>query len=347
MRDHLSTTSTKTDWNGLADRSGNMSLLPWDLMQLPNYNSALQVDVEYADRLESRTFWRRYVARNLPCLVKGAVSQWPAFHQWADPEYLQSKVGDIEVVGHCYPRLEAFGLRSKGHDVAATQLNRDRQLGAHRVKEWLPRLRNADLEMLFIELRPACAAARILENDLGAAGGRFPFLPVPPRPRFGLYSGWAAMLYKNSYSDWHFHPATDAMMCQVVGTKDVALLPPTPLSWQQIVPVHISQGRTYDVDLAKTPAYRDLRPYHVIVEPGDGLFLPVNWWHAVQARPREFGITVPVTWDSPYRDLRQPATRHFLHVLWKSNKRRTVTVFAETVYSTLINQVRDVFAPTV
>lgn len=98
---------------------------------------------------------------------------------------------------------------------------------------------------------------------------------------------------------------------------------------------------SYDVDLEKSPAFRDVRPYHVVVEPGDGLFIPVNWWHAIQARPREFGITVPITWDSPYRDLQQPATRHFLRVLWRERKLPGAAALLMTAYGTAASLIRQ------
>jgi hypothetical protein len=79
--------------------------------------------------------------------------------------------------------------------------------------------------------------------------------------------------------------------------------------------VHQAQWKVWNVNASKAPVYRDLGPCHVIVGRRGGLFLSVNWWRAVQARPREFGITVPVIWDSPCHDLRQPAARHLLRRL--------------------------------
>lgn len=317
----------------------NDNLPPWDLMRVPNYETAPSVDIEDAERLDERTFRHRYVLQNRPCLVKRAVARWPAFRNWADPEYLIQRIGEVEVRASCSPKVEGFGLRSDDMDSVAIRTTRDSLLAAEKVRHLLPRLLTTDDEMLFIELRPADAGVRCLGDDLAVEGARFSFLPNPPRPRF-MYSGWAVMFYKNSFSDWHFHPGTDAMMCQVMGTKDVLLLPPTRLSWEQLVPVHTDQWKVYDVDTAKAPAYRDVRPYHVVVEPGDGLFLPVNWWHTVQARPREYGITVPVTWDSPYRDLRQPATRHFLRVLWNKHKPLAAAVLLVSAYGTAANLTR-------
>jgi hypothetical protein len=312
---------------------------PWDLTRVPNYDSAPTVEVEEVEELDARSFRRRYVLQNRPCLVKRAVARWPAFQRWKDLDYLLTKVGDVEIRASCCPKVEGFGLRSVQRDLIAAETTRSRLATPEKVRHLLPRIQTPGDDVLFIELRPADTQVRCLGEDLAVAGARFSFLPAPPRPRF-IYSGWAVMFYKNSYSDWHFHPGTDAMMCQILGTKDVLLLPPLQLSWNQIVPIHNDQWKVYDVDTARAPAYRELRPYHVVVEPADGLFIPVNWWHAVQARPREYGITVPVTWDSPHCDLRQPATRHFLRVLWHQRKVLAVTTLLTAACGTVANQVR-------
>jgi hypothetical protein len=312
---------------------------PWDVRRVPNYQSAPSVDVEDGERLDAATFQRRYVMQNRPCLIKNAASRWPALDRWADSDYLVSTVGDVEARASCTPKIEAFGLRSAIEERRACQMTNKALLPARTVRDWLPPLRTPDDEVLFVELGPGDERVRRLGADLAAGGERFPFLPDPPRPRFA-YGDWGAMLYKNSYSDWHYHPGAEAIMCQVLGTKDVLLLPPTRQSWDQIVPVHQTQWKVWNVDVSKAPAYRNLRPCHVVVERGDGLFLPINWWHAVQARPREFGITVPVWWDSPFRDLRQPATRHLLWRLWRRRKPLAARELLASTYGTVAKVVR-------
>jgi hypothetical protein len=312
---------------------------PWDVRRVPNYESAPTVAIEDAARLDEPTFWRRYVLRNRPVLVKRAVVGWPAFARWSDPAYVIGKIGDVAVRASCTPRIEGFGLRTAAEDAHASQLTREALLPAQPVRDLLPRIRTSDREVLFMELRPADKGVGALADDLMIDGVRFRFLPKPPRPRF-FYSGWAAMFYKNSYSDWHYHPGADAMMCQVLGTKDTLLLPPTQEAWDAIVPIHQRQWKVYDVDVATAPRYAQIHPYHVIVEPGDGLFLPLNWWHAVQARPSEFGVTVPITWDSPYRDLRQPAARLFLRRLWHRRRRLGLAELLASSYGTLASGVR-------
>jgi Cupin-like domain len=313
---------------------------PWDLAKVPNYSSAPNAVCVRAADLDEATFHRQYIEQNCPCLIKGAISGWPALTKWCAPEYLTSKIGELEVRASVTPKIEGFGLRSADRDLQARQMTLEQLLPAQQIGFLLDRLRTPDNEVLFVEIGPQPATVRSLEEDLFVDHARFTFLPHPPHPRF-IYTGWNAMFYKNSYSDWHFHPGTEAIMCQVLGTKDVLLLPPTQEAWDQIVPLHVDEWNVYGVDLSKAPRYGEVRPIRVTVEPGDGLFLPVNWWHAVQARPREFGITVPITWNSSYRDLRQPATRHFVRVLWERKKPLAAAVFFTSVYSTITNRIRE------
>src|SRR5207247_2328644 len=80
-----------------------------------------------------------------------------AFRRWADPDYVTSKIGNVEVQASCRPRMEGFGLRSPAEDEQASRMTADARLPARTVREWLPRLRTPDADMLFIELRPADA----------------------------------------------------------------------------------------------------------------------------------------------------------------------------------------------
>jgi hypothetical protein len=312
---------------------------PWDLHKIPNFQFSKRVAVVDAMDINERLFHTRYVLKNLPCLIKGAVKHWPAFQKWKNPDYILSVIGDVEVRASCEPKLEAFGLRSAELDMKVSNTTQDRLLPADTIRRILPKLRAGDHEVLFIEIFPSDPKVRCLGTDLLIEGSRFPFLRKPQRPRF-LYSVWGAMLYKNSYSDWHFHPATEAIMCQVLGTKDVLLLAPTREHWDTLVPIHRERWKVYNVDLARFPSYRDVQPYHVVVEPGDGLFIPINWWHAVQGRAREFGITVPVTWNSPCYDLRQPANQYFLRMLWQLRRPLAAAVFVEATYQTMKNVIR-------
>jgi hypothetical protein len=81
---------------------------PWNLTRVPNYEPAPTVGIEEDERLDARTFRRRYILQNRPCLVKSAIKRWAAFQKWADPDYILSKIGDVEIRASCKPRIEGF-----------------------------------------------------------------------------------------------------------------------------------------------------------------------------------------------------------------------------------------------
>src|SRR5205085_218338 len=97
-----------------------------------------------------------------------AIARWPAFERWRDGDYLASKIGDVEAAASCTPRIEGFGLRTAAEDAHANRMTRDAMLAPRKMREWLPRLRTPDGEVLFVELRPADAGARVLADDLAA-----------------------------------------------------------------------------------------------------------------------------------------------------------------------------------
>ena len=55
--------------------------------------SATPVPVLRAGELSERDFKDTYVANSRPCVIKGAVSHWPATAKWRDREYLKRICG--------------------------------------------------------------------------------------------------------------------------------------------------------------------------------------------------------------------------------------------------------------
>jgi hypothetical protein len=308
-------------------------LPPWDVSRFPNFARALGVDVVGVSELPPREFHRRYVLPHRPCLIKGALGHWPAMQRWKEQTYLADKIGHVKFVARTTPKpepVEAYGPAGVTAEQAERALVRFQSTNALPPAPFaalLPRLFAGDDEVFFAE-------GNLAEAIAADAPRSFPFIEALPKPRF-VFPPAGTMFYKNSYSNWHLHPGTEAVMCQVVGTKDVLLLPPDKASWDALVTVHLAQGgRLYGVDPARFPAYAALVPYHVVVEPGDGLFIPVDWWHAAQARPREFGITVPVWWHSGLLDLRNQPMRRCVVGLWRRKKAMAALVAAAALVST-------------
>ena len=80
-------------------------------------------------------------------------------------------------------------------------------------------------------------------------------------------------------------PELAGLSCQIHGTKRVRMLPRTA--------TFLHRGAR-SMDAAAAPEKPDLRAFpewkhaHVVVEPGEALFIPIGWWHHV----RSLGVAI-------------------------------------------------------
>jgi hypothetical protein len=166
--------------------------------------------------------------------------------------------------------------------------------------------------------------AQLMADDLGD----FPFRPRVRSPL--LYPPWGVALHRNSYSDWHYHPFAEGLMCQLVGTKEVLLMSPDRPTWSRLKRMCNDELHYYGIGAhtKKYPEVMEIVPWRTIIEPSDALFIPVYWWHAVQAVTR-WAITVPNWWQSSWRiclNPKYPATRIQLKYWLEIGLRATLNV---------------------
>jgi hypothetical protein len=125
----------------------------------------------------------------------------------------------------------------------------------------------------------------------------FPFLQPAKSPR--LFVDQRVFIYRESYTDWHFHASDETLMCQIRGRKDVLLLPPDSKSFATLMEIVRHVGYVYDVDVERFPAFKELCPLRATVEDGDALYIPTYWWHAVESAGDSWGITLAWCWRTP------------------------------------------------
>jgi len=287
---------------------------PWDLARMPNYAQAQALPLEVAESLTPQRFQREYVARNRPCLIKGAVTHWPAFSRWASIEHLKGSTRNEVIAARSAPIWE---FPDPGNPLQEEIDRRNQglfeELPFH---EFLDRAFHRPGQLV-VHSAPLHADSPFggLLRDLGG----YAFAPQIGCGR--AYVPMRAFFYRESYTDWHFHPADETLMTQVVGAKEVLLLPPNEPSWDALQPVAESRGYLYDIDLEQFPAVAGLVPYRALVEAGDALYIPVYWWHAVASADAEFGVTVASTFPSPLHvagDMRFPFARRLFRGLLRS-----------------------------
>jgi len=207
----------------------------WDLSQTPNYDNALCVEEVLPDGLTARTFHQEYTVGNRPCLIKGAISSWKATREWSKTDYLRKLCAGTTVKPRTKPQIEVFGVGTPQRERCASERSqRDAAaLASMPFEEFLTRATNARSEVLYAVVESDQQEFRHLEHDFTD----FPFLYE--RKKSPFYCRWAVMFYKNSYADWHFHKFTEALLCQIKGTKEVLLLPSDRDTWSQFAPVNL------------------------------------------------------------------------------------------------------------
>lgn len=278
----------------------------WSLSRTPNYERALPVDSVDAASISPEQFHRDYVARNRPCVLRGAVKHWPAFERWHQPAYLKSKVGDVMLSARSAPTAEYVGVADEA--IRADLEVKDRAIFEDiSFHEFVDRATSSP-EQLVLHSIPlnGRTGLQALNDDVGT----FSFVRNLTGSR--MYPSIRAFFYRHSYTDWHYHASDEALMTQVVGSKEVLLLPPDQASWDAMWPVLCKTGYGFGVDHKRFPKYSAIVPSRVIVGPGDALFIPTYWWHAVASIDNQFGITVAATFKTPLHinaDWRFPGTR--------------------------------------
>lgn len=260
--------------------------------------------------LARNEFLGRYVDPGRPVLLRGAVRHWPAFERWTDPASLAGRLHDGTFAVHRRPVLELkwrssrwpkrFGARAGGEAIQRVSF-----------PELARMARDGEFAFAYAVTLSAGSPLGALETDTGA----FSFLaPVPP-PRY--YPPRRVFLHARSYTDWHYHPDDETLMCQFGAPKTVTLLPPDTVSFKVLLGIARHEDYMGGHDAARFPGVTRLRPRQVVVDSGDALYIPPNWWHAVECTDNggRLGLTLAHCWGSPEHvrlDPRPPFRRFLL-----------------------------------
>jgi hypothetical protein len=281
------------------------------LEQMPLYTEAQSLSSVDATDLTPESFQHEYIDRLRPCVIRGAVRHWPAVARWRDFNYLRQKTENVIVRVTTAPLNEYLAV-----DGQAPVLD----MPFHSILDMCsepPPTQRTHLAMHAISVLGKYAKLRSLREDILG----FPFVRRPPPPR--LYIAARAFLFRDSYTDWHYHDGDETLMCQIKENKEVLLLPPDEQTLQSMTAIREKNGgQTWDVDSDRFPDWKKLRPYRVVVREGDALYIPTFWFHAVESIEREFGWTVAWCWGTPHHlfDLRLPGVRGRFKQLIKTRK---------------------------
>lgn len=262
------------------DERAEMSELARELFSvIPGIERAISVPVHQAESLTEDIFTNEQVAMNSPCLIKGAVKNWPASKKWRDKEYWFATCENVprQVVTHM------------------NYYSWDRKKDSEKMPF------HDAIERLFEGRDHIFSIPSQVVNETNLYRGVIKDLPgfsflVNKRPPLwddprGLF------IYRRAATAWHVHNCDETLMCQIKGTKKVALLPPTMPGAKDITSFleteSYLEGKTLDKSL-------DLKVRIVTVEEGDSLYIPPHWFHCVVPIDGELGFTFLTVFRSPW-----------------------------------------------
>lgn len=281
----------------------------WHLSRMPNYHRATELERVDARAISGREFRHEYVYHNRPCVLSGAASAWPAAERWSSIDYLKSTVPDVKVRARNAP-LSEYADMADGNLRQVLQNRNTSIFSTMGFHHFLDRATSSG-EQLVLHALPlgVTDALAPLRGDIG----QYSFLPTLSKAR--LYAPLRAFFYRNSYTDWHFHLSDETLTTQLVGTKEVLILPPGDAPWDALYPVARQTGYLYNIDEDLFPAVSNLVPFRTTLRAGDVLYIPAYWWHAVASADDRFGVTIAATFRTPFHVIGDTSHRFVRHTI--------------------------------
>lgn len=206
-------------------------------------------------------FFQRYWASNTPLVIRGFVSSWSPRPDWSFAE-LRRRFGDVPVEiaggrdGRADPDLVFAELRARVP-----------------LRELLDRVEGPASNDAYLVARNRALAEgpmSALLDEIGPPEDLFD--PAQRRAGVSLWLGPAG-----TFTKLH-HDATNNILTQVIGRKRVRLVSPHQLEVADGADGFYARMSAHDVAREAPRAVHELE-----LGPGDGLFLPVGWWHEVES----------------------------------------------------------------
>ncbi|RDB21259.1 Lysine-specific demethylase 8 [Hypsizygus marmoreus] len=263
-------------------------------------------DIPSFNRAPSVLTFQRNLS-NRPFIVRGYGRDWPALaeHPWRSAAYLRSVAGPGRVVpveiGEDY-RESGWRQSMMSWENLLSSLDFIDQPPAHGSTEIIY-LAQHNLLMQF----PALREDIIVPDYVYAAVDPPEYLEYKPpgNDEQLVLNGWLGP--KGTISPAHTDPYYN-FFAQVVGRKTVWLAPPdvTPFMYPFELTSHSSESapnmhNTSRVDVFSAKEEEDFpdfwekgvrEAFHETIGPGDLLFIPVGWWHAMRSEDTSFSVSM-------------------------------------------------------
>lgn len=231
------------------------------------------------ENLGAEEFLDSYYAPGRPVVLAGEIADWPALTRWT-PDYLRAQVGDREVVYQDDRNRDADFERHKDNHTRRGPFD-----------QFIDRITREAGNAAYLTAYNASTNAQALACLNGDIGGIDKLLDHSGGSHGGLL--WIGPA--GTFTPLH-HDLTNNLLVQVVGRKRVVLAAANETA-NLYNDTHVF-SRIRDVtdpaiDLKAYPRLADVTFHEVVLEAGDALFIPIGWWHQVEAL--DFSISLTFT----------------------------------------------------
>jgi hypothetical protein len=224
-------------------------------------------EVERRAGVTPEEFFDRYYATNTPVVLTDVVTRWRAFGLWS-PDYLKSRVGDVEV-------LAAFGREGDpDYDMNTPKHSRPVRF-ADFIDQVVAAGETNDLYLVANHRNMDRAALQTLYDDVTLDPA-----VLDPKRLAGSVALWVGP--GGTVTPLH-HDTSNILFGQVYGQKRFRLIAPWETALLPAMRGVYSRLDPEAPDLARYPDYAKVTVKDVTLSPGDMLFIPVGWWHHVRS----------------------------------------------------------------
>lgn len=244
------------------------------LLQTIRENAEHNQEIDRLEIIDRDTFYNHYQANNRPVILTGMIDHWHIYQHWT-PEYFKEQWGDQVVQ---YTRLSEDKVR----------FHEEKSLGEF--VDIITHLEHANdyyLSYGNYEFNQKPLASMFAEID------KLPELLNPNAPE--LISGQVFLGPNGTLTDLHFDLA-NALYAQIYGKKKFTLVPPEYIT--NIYPYGNLRSMVdiESIDYERFPYYKGAKKYEFTLEPGELMYLPVGWWHAVESE----GVSISLSFSNFY-----------------------------------------------
>lgn len=236
------------------------------------------------ERLSGDEFLHQYYRANRPVIITGMLEHFPARSKWT-LDYFADRFADrmveVQFGRNADPRYEMNSIAHKRELRFGDYVDMVRTGGSSNDFYMTANNDSKNREALKELWDDVAALPEYLTDDLARRG----FLWFGP-------AGTITPLH---------HDLTNNFMAQIMGRKRVRLVAPCELPKIANVQHCFTDIDAKAVDLQRFPAMAGVTIHDCVLEPGEILFLPVGWWHHVEAL--DISVTLSATnfrWDNDF-----------------------------------------------